>query len=180
MTQVLAFARTATAPPIGSSALNADATVLLLLIGLLLGAVLIILTTLGWWKTFRKAGRPGWTAIIPVYNTWVLFEISGKPGWWALLGSVSAIFISLILPLYVGLILPLVLYIVASFELTRRFGKGIVFTIFGLILFPIIGFLILGFGKAAYRTAGANTAPNPPETPTAPPDPPARIIRPSS
>jgi len=31
---------------------------------------------------FVKAGRPGWAAIVPIYNGWVFFEISSKPGWW--------------------------------------------------------------------------------------------------
>ena len=31
------------------------------------------------WKVFTKAGKPGWAAIIPIYNIWVLLEIAGKP-----------------------------------------------------------------------------------------------------
>ena len=31
------------------------------------------------WKVFTKAGRPGWPAIVPVYNAMLLAEIGGKP-----------------------------------------------------------------------------------------------------
>ena len=33
------------------------------------------------WKLFKKAGKNGWEAIIPYYNTWVLIEIAGL-NWW--------------------------------------------------------------------------------------------------
>ena len=28
----------------------------------------VIVTIAGMWKTFEKAGKPGWAAIIPIYN----------------------------------------------------------------------------------------------------------------
>ena len=31
------------------------------------------------WKVFEKAGKPGWAAIIPIYNAIVLLDIAGKP-----------------------------------------------------------------------------------------------------
>ena len=36
------------------------------------------------WKVFTKAGKPGWAAIVPIYNIIVLLGIAGKPacrGW---------------------------------------------------------------------------------------------------
>ena len=36
----------------------------------------------GIWKTFTKAGKPGWAAIVPFYNLFVLVEISGRPVLW--------------------------------------------------------------------------------------------------
>ena len=35
----------------------------------------------GLWKTFAKAGKPGWGAIIPIYNAVLLLEIAGRPIW---------------------------------------------------------------------------------------------------
>ena len=39
----------------------------------------------GWWKTFEKAGEPGWKAIIPIYNLVILLKIVGRPVWWIVL-----------------------------------------------------------------------------------------------
>jgi hypothetical protein len=38
-----------------------------------------------YWKIFEKAGKPGWAAIIPIYNILVQLEIIGRPWWWLLL-----------------------------------------------------------------------------------------------
>lgn len=111
----------------------------------ILGAVFVIVCIVvaitAEWKIFEKAGRPGWTAIVPIYNAWTLFEISGKPGWWALIGLIP----------YVGWLAVLVLYIIAMLELARRFGRDNVFAVFGLIVFQIVGFFILGFGDDEYK-----------------------------
>ena len=50
-------------------------------IGGLLYLALIVLIVAGMWKLFEKAGKPGWAAIIPIYNIIVIFEIIGKPMW---------------------------------------------------------------------------------------------------
>ena len=111
----------------------------------ILGAVFVVACVIvaiaAQWKVFVKAGRPGWAAIIPIYNSWVLFEISGKPGWWALIGIIP----------YVGWLILLVLLIIAMLELAKRFGQTTLFAIFGLIIFQIVGFIILGFGDAEYK-----------------------------
>lgn len=33
-----------------------------------------------WWMLYDKAGKPGWTSIVPFYNLYVLTEIVGRPG----------------------------------------------------------------------------------------------------
>ena len=45
----------------------------------------------------------------------------------------------------------LVVWIVVSLKLGERFGKGTAWTIFMLIIFSVIGYLILGFGGDQYR-----------------------------
>lgn len=53
----------------------------LIIVVLALGAA-IFLYIIPMWKIFQKAGRPGWAAIVPVYNNWVLFEITVfRAGW---------------------------------------------------------------------------------------------------
>ncbi len=45
--------------------------------------------------------------------------------------------------------------IVVSFDLAKVFGKSGVFAVFGLIIFSLIGYLILGFGDAEYTEPAA-------------------------
>lgn len=121
----------------------------MLLLIFLFVAIFLVVMIIGMWKTFEKAGEPGWKAIIPVYNTWTLMEISGKPGWWALITLIP----------YLGGLAFLVLDIIAMLQLAKNFGKSDAFAIVALILFPYVGFLMLGFGEAKYR-GGKYVAPN--------------------
>lgn len=48
-------------------------------------SALMIIAIIGTWRTFEKAGQPGWGAIIPIYNAYLLLKIAGRPGWWLIL-----------------------------------------------------------------------------------------------
>jgi hypothetical protein len=98
------------------------------------------------WKIFSKAGKPGWAAIIPVYNLIVLLDIVGKPVWWILL-----FFIPLV---------NFVVFILLAVELARSFGKGGGFAI-GLLLLPIVFYPILAFDDSTYMGPGGNTVADP-------------------
>ncbi|WP_116204833.1 DUF5684 domain-containing protein [Amycolatopsis circi] len=104
------------------------------------GLVVTVLAVVGLWLVFAKAGRPGWAAIIPIYNVYVWLKIAGRSGWWLIL-------------LFVPLV-NLVVMIVVSLDIARAFGKSGVFGFFGLFLFSVIGYLILGFGRARYTAPG--------------------------
>ncbi|MFD4674872.1 DUF5684 domain-containing protein [Lentzea sp. NPDC058450] len=93
------------------------------------------------WKTFAKAGQPGWAAIIPIYNIYVLLKVAGRPGWWLIL---------LLIP-----IVNIVILAIVSIDVAKSFGKDAVFGIVGLWLFSIIGYAILAFGGAQYRGPAA-------------------------
>ena len=101
----------------------------------------ILLMIIGMWKVFTKAGKPGWAAIVPIYNIIVLLEIAGKPLWW---------FILLIIP---GVNFIALLFV--SLAIAARFGKGTGFGL-GLWLLPFIFYPILGFGDS--RSAALATA----------------------
>jgi hypothetical protein len=123
---------------------------------LLAGIAFIIAIFVALWKVFTKAGRPGWAAFIPIYNSYVLLKIVGRPGWWLLL---------LLIP-FVNIIVG----IMVTLDLAKAFGKSVLFGILGLLLFSPIGFLILGFGGAKYQGPGslpATPAPTPAPTPSA-------------
>ena len=87
--------------------------------------VIIALIVVGLWKIFEKAGKPGWAAIIPIYNIIVLLEIIGKPLWWLIL---------FIIPL-----VNIVFAIWATNLLSKSFGKETGFTI-GLIFLPFVSY----------------------------------------
>lgn len=97
-------------------------------------AVIVLLLT-SMWKLFTKAGRPGWHALIPIYNSMVLAEIVGRPGWVGLLNFVP------LLNIYVNVVLAL--------DISKSFGKDVVFGVLA-IFFPYVTFPILGFGSARY------------------------------
>jgi hypothetical protein len=132
----------------------------ILIVYTVIGIVAYLISSFLFYKVFKKAGRPGWAAFIPVYNYWILFEMAGKPGWWALL------IIPSIIP-FVGLLFSLaflVLTLLMTLELAKRFGKSQVFAIFGLWLFSIVGYAILAFDDSKYHgpdTSAAAPSPHP-------------------
>lgn len=99
----------------------------------LLPALIVIA---GMWKTFEKAGKPGWAAIVPIYNMYVVTEISGKEILWFILMLVPCVNI--------------VALFVVSMDVAKNFGQGPGFGI-GLALLPYIFYPILGFGSARYQ-----------------------------
>ena len=95
------------------------------------------------WKIFTKAKQPGWAAIVPIYNVYILLKVVGRPGWWLLLFLLSVI------P-FVGWLVVVALSLIIALDLGRAFGKDTVFSVVGLWLFSLVGYLILGFGDAKY------------------------------
>jgi hypothetical protein len=107
----------------------------------------IILTIAGLWKTFSKAGQPGFAAIIPIYNLIILCTVADKPLWWVVLFFTPAAPIMLIL---------------ANIAIAEKFGKGAAFGLGMTFLGPIF-WPMLGFGSAQYTGGGgAAGAPAPP------------------
>jgi hypothetical protein len=114
----------------------AGAFVAFMAVYMLVILVVAVLVIVGMWKAFAKAGKPGWAAIIPIYNIIVMLEIVGRPIWWVIL-----YFIPLV---------QIVIAIMVSLDVAKAYGKSVVFAIFGMILFSPIGWMMLGFGKAQY------------------------------
>ena len=111
---------------------------------LMLVAVLMIVS---YWKLFKKAGKPGWAAIVPIYNLWILYEVAGLPGWTALLGLIPV----------VGVLIMFVLNIIVAIKLPPKFGKEGIYSV-GLIFLPVVFYPMLAFGKAEYVGEGAPAA----------------------
>lgn len=70
-------------------------SVILMIFLIVLVLAVSILYTIGLWKLFKKAGKNGWEAIIPFYNTYVLIQIAGL-NWWYFLIAISGSVVSLI------------------------------------------------------------------------------------
>jgi len=88
------------------------------------------------WKIYVKAGKPGWAAIIPIYNILVQLEIVGRPWWYLLLMFVPLVNV--------------VIAIMIIFDLAKVFGKGTGFG-FGLLFLSFVFIPVLAFGDAQYQ-----------------------------
>lgn len=93
---------------------------------------IIVLYIAGLWKIFEKAGKPGWAAIIPIYNMIIIAEIVGKPIWWGI--------VAVLVPC-----VNIVFTIWLMNLLMKSFGKEVpLWTIltmfFGFVTIPVIGF----------------------------------------
>lgn len=118
---------------------NPDSNIVigLFVLGFLMFFLLIMAVIIaGQWMVFRKAGEPGWFALIPILNLYILVKISGKEWWWT---------IFFLLP-----ILNLVATIVVNLALAAKFNKPPAFAV-GLMFLPFIFLLILGFGDSTYQ-----------------------------
>jgi hypothetical protein len=104
-------------------------------VGSIVGLLVAVLVIAGMWKVFTKAGKPGWAAIIPIYNTIVLLQIAGKPVWWFLLFFIP--------------IVNIVIAVMVMIGIAKAFGKGTGFALGLLFLSPIF-IPILGFSDAKY------------------------------
>jgi hypothetical protein len=96
---------------------------------------IIVLMIASMWKVFVKAGKPGWAAIVPIYNIIVLLQIVGRPTWWIILFLIP--------------IVSIVIMIMVMIDFAKSFGKGGGFAA-GLILLGFIFLPILAFGDAQY------------------------------
>ena len=98
------------------------------------------------WKVFKKAGKNGWEALIPIYNIIVLVEITKLPMWYLIFFFIP-----------VGnIVVSFLIYL----ELAKKFGQSSAFGI-GLVFLNPIFMAILAFNKkCVYQvepTLGQNT-----------------------
>lgn len=98
-------------------------------------STLLLLSIAGLWAIFRKAGEPGWAAIIPFYNVYILYKITWGNGW---------LFLLLLIPF-----VDIVIVVITTYKLSRAFGHGLGYCL-GLLLFPFLFQLIVGFGSSQY------------------------------
>ena len=102
--------------------------------------VLIIYNIIVRWRIYKKAGKHGWAALIPIYRDVVMYKICDVSPWVLLL---------LLVPV-VGWFALIIINIYTKFTLAEGFGKGIGFG-FGLwILGPIFEAILAFSRKSKY------------------------------
>lgn len=105
---------------------------------LILTILFFILSLVGLWAIFEKAGQKGWIVLIPLYNLYIWLKIIRKPIWW---------YIFLLIP-FINVFVILLMIV----ELAKCFGK------YGLgaqalaVLFPFAYLPYLGFSSAEHFT----------------------------
>ena len=118
----------------------------------IISLVLCVFVLVCMWIVFRKAGKPGWAAIVPFYNLYVLFDITWGSG---------MRFLLLLIPIY-----NIILGIQTQVRLARAFGKSGGFAA-GLVFMPYIFIPLLAFGKETYQGVPVSRAaiPSSPSSP---------------
>ena len=97
-------------------------------------SVLIVVVIASTWRVFMKAGKPGWAALVPIYNQIIRLEIAEKPIYWI---------VYLIIP-----VVNVIVTIIVSIGIAKRFKKNNGFGI-GLALLPFIFYPILALADDA-------------------------------
>lgn len=95
--------------------------------------ILVLISFVGLYKIFEKAGLPAWKALIPVYNFWLVGGIINRPKWWGLIMIVPGV--------------NLIMYGVYGFHLARAFKKRTTNDLIYASLMPYLYFAYLGFNK---------------------------------
>ena len=95
-----------------------------------------LLVIISLWIIIGKAGRPGVSQIIPIWNFIEWVRIAGKPLWWVIL--------ILLIP-----VVNLVLLIIVWANICKAFGKSAAWVV-GIIFLPFIFLPLLAFGKNTY------------------------------
>ncbi len=145
-------------------------SILVIILALVLAASVV--TLIGKWKVFEKAGKPGWAAIVPYYNLYVEYELGDFPPLLILLNiGVSIVsfttgmfnsfseyyngFIALSL-LFSGILslasLALtVVQVLVSINIAKKFNKSALYGL-GLAFLPFVFYMMLGLDKEAVYT----------------------------
>lgn len=112
----------------------------------IISMAICVVMIIAMWKIFKKAGKNGWEAIVPVYNVIVMLEISNIPVWQIVFYFIPFANIYIMFKQYI--------------ELAKKFGKS---SGFGVLtaFFPFVCLPILGFGSVSYEgttTTESNTS----------------------
>ena len=121
------------------------------------GAVWFLVSAIGYFKMFQKAGQRSWFAFIPLLREYALFKMSWTIKAFAISTVLLAVFeccneeeqiLAGLLAAICGVIW-LVMQVKLMLRVAKSFGKGTGWALL-LIFVPFVATLILGFGSAEY------------------------------
>lgn len=122
------------------------------LIMIAIAIAIALCTLIGQWKAFKKAGKGGWEAIIPIYNQVVLCQITGVNPWWILIVFVGS-FVLQIIPVIgqlASVALSIYFIVILYVSTARSFGKSDGYAA-GLYFLAPIFWLIIGGKNTQYQ-----------------------------
>jgi|SRR6185312_3503323 len=92
---------------------------------------------IGWILVFRKAGMPGWAALVPFYNIYIMVVHVARLSklWFVLVMTPGVQIIAVFL---------------VNVKVAERFGRSEAYGL-GLALMGFVFYPALGFGKARYQ-----------------------------
>lgn len=135
---------------------------ILFIFALVIGYLVLYIVSM--WKLFKKAGKQGWEAIVPYYNTYVLIEIAGL-NWWYFLIAMAGPILSIIGLGSLSFITLIAGYAVNFFvfwNLAKKMHKNTVSTAILGTLFSGIMVPIMGLSKDYQYDNSAVVSPNGP------------------
>ena len=124
----------------------------------------LVLYIVSMWKLFKKAGKNGWEAIVPYYNTYVLIEIAGLNWWYfgvAMAGPILTI-IGLESLSFITLIAGYVVNFFVFWNLAKKMHKSTVSTAILGTLFTGIMIPLMGLSKDYQYDSSVAVSPNGP------------------
>lgn len=130
------------------------AAIIIIVILILIWLAIAVFYIISLAKLFKKAGKPGWAAIIPYYNKYTILDISGY-NWYYIFIYIAPIIVPIIIAfvpilgstLNFALSIVVILFnITSSVKLAKAFGKDTAYGI-GIAFVSIVFIPMLAFNK---------------------------------
>jgi len=153
---------TAQTPPIGTF-------VFAIIFNTLLAAIIlawVVPAIITWWKLFEKASRPGWAAIVPVYNFVVMADVGKSPFWMGLTTGILSLLGGSFSQSPFGFVISvgtLVLSLLLVVGMARQYDRGAGFWVLAILL-PIVAVFLVGNARYTGEVLAPAEAGNAPKS----------------
>lgn len=122
---------------------------------------IMVVILIGHWKMYKKAGKEGWEAIIPIYSDYILVQIAGLNWWWFLIPIGASIIGGMDIPVISGLmsIVSLVANANIAYNISKKFNKSTAWFVVS-IFFGGFTYAFLGYSSTDKYESNAATTKN--------------------